>query len=161
MSFLRSFFRTSNVQTRTVDRPAPPDASYDLEAEEAGYSLLELMIVIVIIGILALIAIPKFTGVTTKAKMTEAKTMLRQVYTLQKAHYFERDRYGSDLAAIGFEQTPLVSDGGTARYVIAIEDASTQDFVATATAVVDYDNDEVFNVWEVQSDGAIVERTPD
>jgi prepilin-type N-terminal cleavage/methylation domain-containing protein len=53
-----------------------------------GYSLLEIMIVIVIIGVLALIAIPKFMGVTARAKMVEAKTMLKQVTTLQQAHLY-------------------------------------------------------------------------
>jgi prepilin-type N-terminal cleavage/methylation domain-containing protein len=58
-----------------------------------GYSLLEIMIVIVIIGVLALIAIPKFMGVTARAqdkikKRVEAKTMLKQVTTLQQAHLY-------------------------------------------------------------------------
>jgi prepilin-type N-terminal cleavage/methylation domain-containing protein len=56
-----------------------------------GYSLLEIMIVIVIIGVLALIAIPKFMGVTARAqdkKRVEAKTMLKQVTTLRQAHLY-------------------------------------------------------------------------
>lgn len=128
---------------------------------EAGYSLLEIMIVIVIIGILALIAIPKFMGVTTRAKMTEAKTMLKQVHTLQQAYYYERDTYGGTLSDIGFEQSPLVTEGGNARYRIEIEEANAQTYVATATSVVDFDKDGTMNVWEVGPDGKIAERTPD
>jgi type IV pilus assembly protein PilE len=119
------------------------------------------MFVIVIIGVLALIAIPKFMGVTQKAKMTEAKTMLKQVYTLQTAHYYERDAYASGLAAIGFQQSRLVTDGGKARYRIAIEEASGTHFIATATSVVDFDKDGTMNVWEVGADGTIVQRTAD
>jgi type IV pilus assembly protein PilE len=126
-----------------------------------GYSLLEIMIVIVIIGVLALIAIPKFMGVTARAKMVEAKTMLKQVYTLQQAHLYERDVYGSSLPAIGFEASELVTGGGTARYVIAIEEAGAASFTATATSVVDFDGDGTMNVWEVGPSGVIHERVPD
>lgn len=146
---------------RELEQMESPSDSREAIASEAGYSLLEIMIVIVIIGILALIAIPKFMGVTTRAKMTEAKTMLRQVYTLQQAHYYERDVYGSTLSAIGFEQSRLVSDGGNARYQIAIETADATTYVATATSVVDYDKDGTMNVWQVGPEGQITERVPD
>jgi type IV pilus assembly protein PilE len=119
------------------------------------------MFVIVIIGVLALIAIPKFMGVTQKAKMTEAKTMLKQVYMLQTAHYYERDAFARNLAAIGFQQSRLVTDGGKARYRIVIEEASGTNFIATATSVVDFDKDGTMNVWEVGADGTIVQRTAD
>lgn len=81
------------------------------------------MIVIVIIGVLALIAIPKFMGVTARANRVEAKTLLKQVTTLQQAHLYERDVYGSSLPAIGFEASEVVTGGGTARTIIAMEKA--------------------------------------
>ena len=88
-------------------------------ADEGGYSLSELMVVLIIIGILALLALPRFMGVATKAKMAEAKTMLRQLHTLQEAYRYEYDTYAADLAALGFEQVALVTGGGTARYAIS------------------------------------------
>jgi type IV pilus assembly protein PilE len=93
--------------------------------------------------------------------MVEAKTMLKQVYTLQQAHLYERDVYGSSLPAIGFEASELVTGGGTARYVIAIEEAGAASFTATATSVVDFDGDGTMNVWEVGPSGVIHERVPD
>jgi type IV pilus assembly protein PilE len=129
--------------------------------EEDGFTLTELMIAIVIIGILALLAIPRFMSVTTDAKMTEAKMMLRHLQSLQEVHYYAADAYAADLAAVGFEQTPLVTAGGTARYRIAVERADAAGYLATATAVVDFDNDGTFNVWEVDHTGSIRMRTPD
>lgn len=121
----------------------------------------ELMVVLVIIGILTLIALPRFMNMTTKAKATEAKTMLRTLHALMQAYYFEHDQYTTDLLLVGFEQAPTIENGGNARYAISVESAEGAQFVAVATAVVDFDNDGAFNVWEVNQEGLIVERTPD
>lgn len=133
---------------------------YDFRQEE-GFSMTELMVVLVIIGILTLIALPRFMTMTTRAKTTEAKTMLRMLHALMQSYYFEHDQYPADLAFVGFEQALTVDQGGTARYLVSIETAEAGGFIATATAVVDFDNDGEFNVWEVNQDGLIAERTPD
>lgn len=132
-----------------------------LAKQEKGFSLPELMVVIVIVGILALLAIPKFLSVVSRAKKTEAKTMLRHVKTLQEAYYFERDRYGKTLREIGFEQSRLVTDGGNARYRVRIEEAGGAGFVATATAVVDFDKDGMYNIWQINEQGNLAEQKPD
>ncbi|OZC01272.1 type IV pilin protein [Rubricoccus marinus] len=136
-----------------------PPRSHD--TPEAGFSLTELMVVLVIVGILALLAIPRFMNVTADAKKTEAKLMLKQVYSLEQGYLYQNDVYASSPGLIGFEQTPLVSQGGSARYVIAVERADDRGFTATATSVVDFDKDGTFNVWEVSESGVVRERVPD
>lgn len=129
--------------------------------QEDGFSLTELLVALVIIGILVLLALPRLMPVVNKAKATEAKLALRQVYMLQKAYKFEYDKYSKSLSDIGYEQEPLITENGTARYLIEISQADTKDFLAKATSVVDFDNDGNFNVWEVTKDGKIIEKTPD
>ena len=128
---------------------------------EEGFSLTELMVVLVIIGILTLVALPRFMNMTTKAKTTEAKTQLRTLHALMQAYYFEYDVYTTDLAVVGFEQAPTTDNGGNARYLISIESADGAQFIALATAIVDFDKDGTFNVWEVNQNGFIAERTLD
>jgi len=128
---------------------------------EQGFSLTELMVVLVIIGVLVLLALPRLLPVVTKAKTTEAKLMLKQVHTLEQSYKFENDRFTASLADIGFEQSKLVSEGGQARYRIEIVSADLKSFVAQALSTVDFDEDGVFNVWTVDESGKIKEKVPD
>ena len=129
--------------------------------DNEGFSLTELLVVLVIIGVLVLLALPRLMPVVTKAKTTEAKLNLKQVYMLEKSYKFEYDKFSNNLNEISFEQEKLVTDGGNARYTITITNADLSTFKATATSVVDFDNDGNFNVWEVDETGNIKETIPD
>lgn len=129
--------------------------------ENRGFSMTELLVVLVIIGVLVLLALPRLMPVVTKAKTTEAKLALKQVYMLQKSYKYENDKYSSKLSEIGFEQEKLISEGGTARYRVEITESDINGFNAKATSVIDFDNDGNFNVWEVNQDGQIKEIIPD
>jgi type IV pilus assembly protein PilE len=129
--------------------------------QEDGFNLVELLVVIIIIGILVLLAMPRFSSVVSKAKETEAKIMLDHIHTLQQAYYFENDTYANDLAALGFEQEQLVTNGGTARYKIEIINANAYEYSITATAVVDFDKDGTFNIWAITQEGRPKQSVPD
>jgi len=128
---------------------------------EAGFSLTELMVVLVIIGVLVLLALPKLLPLVTRAKTTEAKLMLKQIYSLEQSYKFEHDRYSAATPEIGFEQNKLVSEGGQARYRIDVTSADETTFVALATSIVDFNGNGSFNVWIVDQTGAIKEKVPD
>jgi type IV pilus assembly protein PilA len=68
----------------------------------AGFSLVELMVVVAIIGILASVAVPQFQKFTFKARMTEAKAGLTSMYTAEKAFYGEWSQFDTRFGAIGY-----------------------------------------------------------
>lgn len=126
-----------------------------------AFSLPELLVVLVIIGILVLIALPNLMPLISRAKSTEAQQQLTFLHSLQRTHFYTHSRYSTSLEELGFEQARLVSDGGTANYLIEIVEASESGFRATATAVVDFDSDGVYNVWEVNQDKELRETVRD
>ena len=114
-----------------------------------AFTLTEVLVVLIIIGILVLLALPSLMPLISKAKATEAKLQLEHVYTLQRGYFFENSNYANDINAIGFEQQQLTTNGGQANYKIEMIDASPKGFKARATAVADFDGDGTFNVWEI------------
>ncbi|MHB1024875.1 MAG: type IV pilin protein [Desulfobacteria bacterium] len=75
-----------------------------------GFTLIELMIVVAIIGILAAIAIPNFLRFQAKSKQSEAKTNLGGIFTGQTAYLGEKDQYGT------FAQIAWAPIGTSQRY---------------------------------------------
>jgi type IV pilus assembly protein PilE len=120
-----------------------------------------MLFVIIIIGILVLIALPNHTSVITKAKAVEAKMQLAHVHSLQKAHFWAYSKYSGDLQEIGFEQESLTTNGGSANYRIEIIEHSSKGFIARAIAVVDFDQDGNYNIWEINEKKQLTEFQSD
>ena len=70
---------------------------------QKGFTLIELMIVVAIIGILAAIAIPNFIKFQARSKQSEAKANLKAIFTAQKAFFQEKDRFSTLTGEVGFE----------------------------------------------------------
>ena len=68
--------------------------------EQAGFTLIELMVVVLIIAILIAIAIPTFLGARSRAQDRAAQSNLRNALTAQKTYYTDRQAYTVDTTAL-------------------------------------------------------------
>jgi len=69
--------------------------------KEQGFTLIELMIVVAIIGILAAIAIPQFSAYRAKAFNAAAESDLRNVMTAEEAYFASNQTYTTSQTRLG------------------------------------------------------------
>ncbi len=81
------------VATAIGRRHSAADGEVPELADESGFTLIELMVVLVIMGILMAIAIPTFLGVTSTANDTSTQSNLSNIITSAKAIYAKADSY--------------------------------------------------------------------
>lgn len=129
----------------------------------AAYTLTEVLVVLVIIGILILLVLPNLMPLITKAKTTEAKMQLEHAHQLEKTYFYENSKYTTDLLSTGYIQEPLSTEGsqGKANYRLEVTAATESSFIIRATSVVDFDGDGNYNVWEIDQDKNLKETVQD
>lgn len=98
---------------------------------QSGFTLVELMIVVAIIGVLSAVAVPNFKKYQAKAKTSEAKVQLAAAYTAEQAFYGDFGIYHNCLSYMGFNP----ADQSNSRYyAIGFSEDTTIDATAYNTA---------------------------
>lgn len=129
-----------------------------------GFTLIELMIVVVIIGILATMAIPRYFNVVTKNKQGEAKMILKQIYTNERTYRQQGSGYFIPGAAASASNPAAfrliwIEIMASARYTYTIVGNATS-FTATATSSI-LDDDATLDVWTIDNFGTLTCVTDD
>jgi len=111
-----------------------------------GFTLVELMIVIAIIGLLSAMAVAIYSGYDCITKQSEAKSSLSTIHKAQTAYYAEYNNYATNLSAINF------SLKGKKNYSY---NAGGNGNIFTATAI----NGPKGDVWSINQDKVLTNTT--
>jgi type IV pilus assembly protein PilE len=101
-----------------------------------GFTLFELLVVLVVVGILATIALPTYRKHMQRVNRTEAMTLLLDLQNAQERHYLRHDRYTSSVEAAPPAGLGMPADGASNKYTLAVSLAADgQSYIATASPV--------------------------
>jgi type IV pilus assembly protein PilA len=144
------------------------------EMGKKGFTLIELMIVVAIIGILAAIAIPNFLNFRGKAVQAEAKVNLGGIFVCQESYFSEYNTYGGgDDAFVLIQFIPI---SGKNRYTYLLDTDELTGSIPvnpkptpppvtklgfTAIAVANIDNDPFIDFWMVNDKRDILNNVVD
>jgi prepilin-type N-terminal cleavage/methylation domain-containing protein len=100
-----------------------------------GFTLLELLIVVIIIGILAGLGIPQYMKAVERGRTAEAKAVLSQIRTAEEAYRAKYNTYTADLAVLDIEANMNTDGSCNANYWYGFQvtTATATAFTASAT----------------------------
>ena len=102
------------------------------QRNESGFTLIELMIVVAIIGILAAIAIPQFSAYREKAFCASAESNVRNFMTAEEAYFATEYSYFPLAATTGAASDPILGYSISERVTLTAN-ASTTDYNVSAS----------------------------
>jgi type IV pilus assembly protein PilE len=109
-----------------------------LVRRRGGFTLLELMIVLMVMGVLAAIAITSYSRYGIRARRTDGQKLLMAIANAEEGYFALHNAY-ADLATIGYATTATAtSEGGyysATVTVSTINNVAAQAFTATATPI--------------------------
>ena len=123
---------------------------------DEGFTLIELMVVVMIIAVLIAIAIPSFLGFRRSAQDRSAQSELRNVLLAEKAYWLDNGDYtetGADITA--FEPNAVINADPTLGVYIDLRDADSDIVCMTRTA----QSGNTFSIWESSTTGTFYGAT--
>ena len=99
-----------------------------------GFTLMEVLIVVIILGILATIAIPQFANMVKRARLAEAWTNLAAIRTAQSVYHLEHDTYATPVANL----SDLTLQNNGVNFTYATSGGATYNATATGVAGTAY-----------------------
>lgn len=112
-----------------------PSRQFRPHIDQHGFSLIELMIVVVVVGLLAAVAFPSFMGSIRKGRRSEAFTALSNVQQAQERWRSNNAAYSSDLSASAPTGLAIAATTPSGYYALSLADVTATGYKAVATAV--------------------------
>ncbi|TPH19232.1 type IV pilin protein [Litorilituus lipolyticus] len=100
-----------------------------------GFTLLEVLITVALIGILVSIAYPSYTEFVVKSNRSEAQRELVRLANLQEQAFVDNRAYTEDMTQLGANADPFITDGGNYSIDANVGNNGTT-FTLTATALL-------------------------
>lgn len=119
-----------------------------------GFTLIELMAVVLIVAVLMLFAVPSYRQYVQRSQRTEAKTALLKAAANQERYYLINKEFTDDLTKLGFAiANGALTEGG--RYTLTADtpDALKQTFKITASAADDMLDDDDCQEFSINVEG--------
>lgn len=99
---------------------------------QQGFTLIELMIVVAIVGILAMVVYPSYVDTLSRTNRAEAKRELVRVANLQEQYFIDMREYSADMKKLGLSADPFITESGLYSIDATV---SGRTFTLTATAL--------------------------
>jgi type IV pilus assembly protein PilE len=107
---------------------------------ERGFTLIEVMIVVAILGIIAAIAIPNYSSYVNRARRAEAQTALQDAAQFMQRFYAANNRYDTSVSGtaltlpVSMRTIPINTSGSATYYNLTVQTAANT-YTLTATPV--------------------------
>ena len=128
--------------------PASPRSQRKRSGGRRGFTLIEITIVLLLIGILAALAVTTYSAMTNKARMTQAKTVLSHLKKTQDIYFSDHDRYTDNVILLEFDPVKYPYYN-----VSVVLDNDAKNYLGIATGVGPMAGD----WWTITNDGVLVQ----
>lgn len=134
---------------------------HSLRSRTAGFTLIELMIVVVIVAILLMVGLPAYQGQVLKTKRALGKAELQEVMSRQEQYFVNNRAYATSLADLGLDNPYFIdadannvaSTSSLRIYQIALASATALAYTVTATPQLGQAKDTLCGTLQITSTG--------